>query len=363
MIRLVQIQHSGGGRRAAHVEDNRLRVLTGASVYEYAQAALQRDESLAAVIERAASASSQTLDYDAVYAHSGEWRLLPAYDHPGEPARCLVSGTGLTHRKSADNRNAMHRTAAVTNADANAAAVPVPSGPTDAKPTDSMTMYAWGEQGGRPAPGQVGAQPEWFYKGSGTILRAHGQPLDIPAYAQDGGEEAEIAGIYLIDANGDPRRVGFAQANEFSDHIMEARNYLYLAPSKLRACALGPELLVPDTSGNEKESENMFADVRGDVVLMRQNDTLWRQEIRSGSANMVHTLANLEHHHFKYAAHRRPGDAHVHFFGTGGFSFGSGVALKDGDTMTVSFEGYGRPLVNMVRVEAGPPTLYATRPL
>ncbi len=363
MIRLVQIQHDEGERRAARVEGDRLRVLAGASVYEYAQAALLCGESLAAIINRAAPASAQRLDYDAVYAQSGEWRLLPAYDHPGEPARCLVSGTGLTHRKSADNRNAMHQAATVTNADANAAEVSVPSGPTDAKPTDSMTMYAWGEQGGRPLPGQIGAQPEWFYKGNGTILRAHGEPLDIPAYADDGGEEAEIAGVYLIDVNGDPCRIGFAQANEFSDHIMEARNYLYLAPSKLRACALGPELLVPDTRTNETESENLFTDVRGDVVLMRQNDTLWRQEIRSGSANMVHTLANLEHHHFKYAAHRRPGDAHVHFFGTGGFSFGSGVALKDGDTMTISFDGYGRPLINTVRVEAGPPPLREARPL
>lgn len=361
MIRLVQVQHDGGERRVARVEDDRLRVLAGASVYEYAQAALQNGESLAGVIERAASASAQMLDYDALYAHSGEWRLLPAWDHPGEPARCLVSGTGLTHRKSADNRNAMHQAAAAPNAPAPPADIPPSPAPTDAKPTDSMTMYAWGEQGGRPQPGNIGAQPEWFYKGNGTILRAHGQTLDIPAYAEDGGEEAEIAGVYLIDAQGDPRRVGFAQANEFSDHVMEARNYLYLAPSKLRACALGPELLVPDT--NENESEDVFADVRGDVVLMRQNHTLWRQEIRSGSANMVHTLANLEHHHFKYAAHRRPGDAHVHFFGTGGFSFGSGVALVDGDTMTVSFDGYGRPLVNTVRVEAGLPTLREARPI
>ncbi len=42
--------------------------------------------------------------------------------------------------------------------------------------------------------GYIGTPPEWFYKGTGTILRAHGEPLDVPAYAEDGGEEGEIAG-------------------------------------------------------------------------------------------------------------------------------------------------------------------------
>ena len=65
-----------------------------------------------------------------------------------------------------------------------------------------MKMFRWGVEGGRPAPGKIGIAPEWFYKGNGTILRAHGEPLVVPAYAEDGGEEAEIAGVYIIG----PRR-------------------------------------------------------------------------------------------------------------------------------------------------------------
>jgi hypothetical protein len=219
--------------------------------------------------------------------------------------------------------------------------------------TDSMRMYAWGEQGGRPEPGAIGVQPEWFYKGCGTSLRAHGEPLEVPGYAEDGGEEAEIAGVYVVDTGGAPRRVGFAVGNEFSDHRMEARSYLYLAPSKLRACALGPELRV----------DAAFDDLQGSVVIERGGERLWSQPIASGEANMVHTLANLEYHHFKYAAHRRPGDAHIHFFGTGGFSFGAGVRLEDGDVMVVSFEGYGRPLRNPLRVDRIPPAMIEVRAL
>ena len=83
-------------------------------------------------------------------------------------------------------------------------------GASDADMTDSMRMFRWGVEGGRPAPGQVGAAPEWFYKGGGGILRAPNEPLDVPPYAEDGGEEAEIAGVYIIDRDGRPLRIGMA---------------------------------------------------------------------------------------------------------------------------------------------------------
>ena len=67
---------------------------------------------------------------------------------------------------------------------------------------------------------------------------------------------------------------------------------------------------------------------------------------------MCHSLANLEHHHFKFDGHRRPGDVHVHFFGAHSLSFGDGIVLKDGDWIEVRYEGFGRPLRNQVRVEA-----------
>jgi len=154
--------------------------------------------------------------------------------------------------------------------------------------------------------------PEWFYKGRGTILRAHGDPLAVPAFAEDGGEEPEVAGIYIIDAEGRPRRVGMAMANEFSDHKFEKKNYLYLAHSKLRNCSMGPELVINPE----------FSAVPGTVSVERGGRVLWSKSIATGEAKMSHTLANLEHHHFKYDEHRRPGDAHIHFFGADAFSFG-----------------------------------------
>ena len=331
-MRLLQITRPNGERRAGLIDDAKIRLLDGvASVYELAQEALAAGATLAATVHRHLSA--ETLEYDAVYAGRSPWSILPAMDHPTEPARCLVSGTGLTHMVSAQNRQAMHATGAA--------------------PTDSMRMYQWGVEEGRPAPGAIGTAPEWFYKGSGASLRAHGQPLVVPPHAEDGGEEPEIAGIYVIDASSRPRRVGMAAGNEFSDHRFEKKNYLYLASSKLMTCAIGPELVVdPD-----------FAAVAGEVSIERGGQTIWSKPIRSGEAAMSHSLANLEHHHFKHAAHRRPGDVHVHFFGADAFSFGEGVALEEGDVMQVRFDGFGRPLRNPLRIDRSAARLYAAEPI
>ena len=171
MTRLVQIQN-GATRRVALVDEPYLRLLAGAAcIYELAGVAVTTRKPLLKLISE--SVSEQRLNYDAVYSGNSEWHLLPPIDHPSQPARCLVSGTGLTHLGSAKNRQAMHSAG-------------------EAELNDSMKMFKWGVEGGKPAPGKAGTAPEWFYKGNGTILRAHNEPLEVPAFAEDGGEEAEI---------------------------------------------------------------------------------------------------------------------------------------------------------------------------
>jgi hypothetical protein len=324
-MRLVQFLEEALRRRVALVDGDKLIPLHGFdSVYRLALNAIDTGQPMREVIEQ--NLSKDAIDY------SDDVMFLPAFDHPEEQARCLVAGTGLTHRKSAQTRNSMHTGVQTV--------------------TDSMRMYEWGVEGGRPADGVIGAQPEWFYKGTGFILRAHNQTLHVPAFADDGGDEGEIAGCYLIDYEGAPRRVGMAVGNEFSDHVMERKNYLYLAPSKLRQCALGPELAIdPD-----------FGDVKGLARVKRNGQEIWRKELATGEDNMCHSLRNMEHHHFKYAAHRQPGDVHVHFFGAGAFSFGE-VTLQDGDVMEVSFEGFGRPLRNDLRIDRQPISLIEARPV
>jgi hypothetical protein len=320
-MRLVQLK-AGERRAVAVVEEPSLLLLRGfESVYALAVAAVDRGERLTAVVD--ANRSDEVLDYEAIYQGRGKWRLLAPFDHPEEPARCVVSGTGLTHLGSAANRNAMHERG-------------------EEELTDSMKMFRWGVVGGRPAAGAIGVAPEWFYKGNGLAVRAHGEALTIPGYAEDGGEEAEMAAVYIVGRDGQPYRVGMAPGNEFADHQFEKRNYLNLAGSKLRACSLGPELTV----------DPVFESVPGRVGIERSGEVLWSREIATGESEMCHSLGNLEHHHFKFELHRGPGDVHIHFLGAHSLSFGDGVRLRDGDVMEVSFEGFGRALRNPVSVEA-----------
>jgi hypothetical protein len=157
----------------------------------------------------------------------------------------------------------------------------------------------------------------------------------------DGGEEPEIAGLYIIGKSGQPVRIGFALGNEFSDHMMERINYLYLAHSKLRSCSYGPEILTGD----------LPVSITGESKIIRDGAVIWQKEFLTGEANMSHNIANLEYHHFKYTLFRQPGDVHIHFFGTSALSFADNIRTADGDIFEIQAEPFGKPLCNIIRIE------------
>ena len=177
------------------------------------------------------------------------------------------------------------------------------------------------------------------YKGDGSWLVGPGQPLPKPAFALDGGEEPELAGLYLIDGKRRPVRLGFALGNEYSDHVTERQNYLYLAHSKLRHSAIGPEMIM----GNPPAS------IEGMSRILRKGKVIWEKPFLTGEANMSHTLANLEYHHFKYDGFRRPGDLHIHYFGTATLSIADGIKTEDGDVFEISAAPFGAALRNSLK--------------
>ncbi len=322
---LIQFKDGRGSRSVGRLEANgKVRPVSGAeSTYSLAAAAIARGCGLAQLVDE--RLQNMTHDYDQLLADGS---LLPPLDHP-DPAHCITTGTGLTHLGSADARDAMHKKI---------------SGEMETL-TDSMKMFRMGLEGGKRGDGKPGIQPEWFYKGNGSILRACGEPLVMPDFSQDGGEEPEIAGLYVIAADSTPHRLGFALANEFSDHVMERQNYLWLAHSKLRQCSVGPAMLL----GALPE------DIRGvSRVMAADGRVRWERPFLSGEANMSHCIGNLEHHHFKYSLFRHPGDVHVHFFGTATLSFSDGVRVKPGEIFEIEAEPFGRPLRNALAVEPAP---------
>ena len=317
-LRLLQHRGPDGARSVIAADDGGAAFVPGvASVRALATRAIADGVNLATAV--AGCGRGVTVDLAAELAAG---RLLAPIDHD-DPAHLLMTGTGLTHLGSAEGRDKMHRAAA----DAQDAGAPQ---------TDSMRMFLAGVAGGKPMAGEEGQQPEWFYKGDGAGLVGPGAALTMPAFAQDGGEEPELAGVYLIGPDGTPHRLGLCLANEFSDHVTERHNYLWLAHSKLREAALGPELLVGPPP----------AHVAGISRIVRDGATLWEKPFLSGEDNMSHAIANLEAHHFKYAGFRRPGDIHVHFFGTATLSFADEVRTRVGDVFEIEAAPFTLPLRN-----------------
>ncbi len=314
-MRLVQFESSNGERRVGVVEGSQLReVRTARSVRELALAAIEAGVGLEQQVNSLGLGDSH--DYANLLA---DLKVLPPLDHP-DPAHMLISGTGLTHLGSASARDKMHQAGDETAL------------------TDTMRIFKWGVEGGKPEAGQAGVQPEWFYKGDGSTVVRPGAAFPVPPFAEDAGEEPEIGGLYVIGPDSKPYRVGFAVGNEFSDHIMERKNYLYLAHSKLRSCSYGPEVRVGELPQH----------LAGTSRILRNGEEIWRNEFLSGEANMCHSLENLEYHHFKYRQFLKPGDVHIHFFGTATLSFADGIRTQAGDVFEISQAEFGAPLVNSV---------------
>lgn len=315
-LRLVQFLDEHGARQVAKVDEGgkQLQVLADTTrIYDLALEAGRTEVTLDSIVT--SRLRDDWVDYDSIIATQ---RLLQPLDHP-DPAHCLVSGTGLTHLGSAQARDAMH-----TKADA------------DTPLTDSMRLFQWGLEGGKPVEGQISVQPEWFYKGNGYNVVPPERPLVSPPFALDGGEEAELVGLYVIAESGEILRLGFALGNEFSDHVMEAKNYLYLAHSKLRRCSFGPEIIIGEPP----------AEISGRVRIERNGHTLWEAPFLTGEKHMSYSISNLEHHHFKYDLFRKPGDVHCHFFGTSTLSSKAGIVSQPGDCFEISAQSFGRPLRN-----------------
>ena len=234
------------------------RVVNGAkSVYSLALDAARSGSGLAALIER--KGFGKTVDLDAAY-RQGRLHLADQPSRPGASAphrhRPHASRLGIDPRRHAQEASRRRR----------------------GKPDRFHEDVPHGARGRQAqAMAQVGVQPEWFYKGNGTMAVAPGAPLFSPAFAKDGGEEPEIAGIYVIGDDGTPFRVGFALSNEFSDHVTERVNYLFLAHSKLRNASFGPEILVGD----------LPADIRGTSRILRNGKTLWEKPFLSGEDEHV----------------------------------------------------------------------------
>ncbi len=221
-MRVVQFVIPSVGRRVGFVDGEDVVDVTSAvgsltSVFDVFEASQDSGKSFEETLGAAGKGSADRINYAGLLAAKvggDSTYLIAPFDHP-DSHRVLVSGTGLTHTGSMKSRDQMH-----SGDESSSDAGETPEEPV----TDSAKMFQMGIDGGKPAPGERGVSPEWFYKGNGTIVRGPGEALEIPAFALDGGEEPELGGCYFIDRAGVPRRVGFTLGNEWADHETERIN-------------------------------------------------------------------------------------------------------------------------------------------
>lgn len=246
-----------------------------------------------------------------------EKRILVPIDHP-DSSHVFVSGSGLSHKSWLDQHDELDE--------------------DEDKWPDYLKVMVLGAKGGKPEDGKLGAQPEWFYKGTGDILVAPGGAIEHPFYGDGLGEEAEIAGIYIIGSDNQPYCIGYTLGNEVSDEQMYFKNVYHLAQSKKRNVALGPEMLIGD----------LPSDIPAKITLERGGKEKWSAEFRTGADNMLHSYANIEAHYFKYRKWYKPGDIHVLYFGNAVMSTEQGEVMEDGDVFRLECDLFGLPLVNSI---------------
>ncbi|MFM2123552.1 MAG: hypothetical protein RL328_3 [Acidobacteriota bacterium] len=284
--RIVQIIHPEYGRRVALVNEGELHLLSAhRTAYQFAMAAIEIGAPLRDLLST--DLSGIVLDYDEVHALRSNWRFLPSFDHPTELSKCFVSGVGNAHNGTKD---------------------------------------------GRPVA------PSWFYKGNGAHLRAHGESLPIPPYAIGGAEEIEVAGVWVISPQGRPVLVGLTPGNEFCDPATEAADPRMRSHGKLRACSIGPELVLDGT----------FADLHGAVRIERAGKRLWSRDVATGEPLTQFSMQELESFLFRYDAFRVPGDVHILYLGASVCSYNEGIRLMPGDEVIVEWDGMGRPMRNII---------------
>ena len=330
-MKLIQLSNSEDSRIVGVLFENKIFNITEinknlSTTYELINYSLSSDLSLENIITNLLEkAPALKYSYDEII-HSNKTDNLPKIlvpiDHP-DPYKLFISGTGLTHTGSVKSRDMMHNENELKK-----------------DQTDSAKMFQMGIEGGKPKEGNTGVAPEWFYKGNGTNLKGPNEELEMPDFSLDGGEEPEIIGCYIIDFQGNPVRIGFSLGNEFSDHETEQINYLYLAHSKMRNCSIGPEL----------DTRLEFKDISISCEIDRDGSKIYESGIlKSGEEYMSHSLGNMEYHHFKYDIHRRPGDIHLHFFGTSQLSYSTREwKFNSGDEITISSPEFIGQLKNRV---------------
>lgn len=191
--------------------------------------------------------------------------------------------------------------------------------------------------------GSTSPHRHWFHEGAGCVLIGPGAPVVRPGVADEIGDEAGFAGVYVIGPDGAPHRVGFVLANAFSDLPGQSPDGVAPGPFKLWQASFGPELLVGPLPGGFGGTSRIR---RGPAIVVEM-------PLQTGGENMTQSIAALERDLFGSDMRLSAGDVHIHIFGTARLSFADGSAPGEDDVFETEAAPFGLPLWNPLSAAAG----------
>lgn len=186
------------------------------------------------------------------------------------------------------------------------------------------------------------AQPNWFLKGLGDVLRVPGEDLHAPAGSVALTEEAEVVLVHVTDAAGEARYVGYTFGNDLTDIGRFRRHRGHLSYAKLCDAGVAPWLFLGEPPSR----------VTGHVTIERDGGPGWRGEFTTGTKALHYGVDAIMSELFSYDALRVPGRVHYVYLGADRSSFHDGYRMADGDRVTLDFASHDVTLSHTVRCAA-----------
>ncbi|MCP3820219.1 FAH family protein [Streptomyces sp. A3M-1-3] len=182
------------------------------------------------------------------------------------------------------------------------------------------------------------AQPNWFLKGLGDVLKVSGEELAVPESAVTVTEEAEVVLVYVTDEEGEARYVGHTFGNDLTDIGRFRQHHGHLSYAKLCDASVAPWLFLgpPPVS------------VTGRVTIERDGREAWRAPFATGTRAMHYRLEDIMPALFGHRALLHPGRVHYVYIGADRSSFHGGFQIADGDRVTLEFAEHGVTVSNTV---------------
>ncbi|MEY2248135.1 FAH family protein [Streptomyces sp. BF23-18] len=182
------------------------------------------------------------------------------------------------------------------------------------------------------------AQPNWFVKGLGEVLKVSGEPLSVPPGAVALCEEAEVVLVFATDEHGSPRYAGYTFGNDLTDIGRFRRHAGHLSYAKLCDAGVAPWLFLDEPPRS----------VTGRVTIERDGARVWEGDFTTGTKALHYGLEDMMAGLFSHGALLHPGRVHYVYLGADRSSFHGGFTMADRDRVTLDFESHGVSLANTV---------------